>query len=296
MIFKIILFLLLTPLSYAQINVVTSTTDLSWLVKEIGQEHVNVESLLSGAEDPHYVDAMPHFISKASDAKVFCFIGMDLEIGWIPKVLKRSGNTLIQPGGSGFCDSSKYVDPLDKVVGAIDRSQGDVHPAGNPHYHLSPSQFLLAGKSVLEALSNSDPSHKEAYYKNYEKLKKTLSSIRAEVFVLLKNVKGKKFLEYHREFTYFLDEYNLQNLGAIEDKPGVPPSAQRIGFVSLKAKKQRISLAIAAKTAPLKVLNRFSQISGVKTLSLPLSIQSDQTYNSYRDLQLYIASQLIKSL
>ena len=107
MIFKTILLLLISSISYAKINVITTTTDLQWLTKQIGGEKVKVESLLNGTEDPHYLDAMPHFISKVANADMFCLVGLDLEVGWAPKILSRSGNKKVQPGGKGYCETGK---------------------------------------------------------------------------------------------------------------------------------------------------------------------------------------------
>ena len=130
-----------------------------------------MESLLEGTEDPHYVDAMPHWIVKAAKADVFCMVGLELETGWVPKVLSRSGNAKIQSGAPGHCDASKKVKALEIPVGKIDRSMGDIHPGGNPHYNLGPSFFSQAAESIVDVLINVDAPGAETYMKNLATLK-----------------------------------------------------------------------------------------------------------------------------
>ena len=146
MIFKTIILILISSISHAKVNVITTTTDLQWLTKQIGGDKVKVESLLNGTEDPHYLDAMPHFISKVANADMFCLIGLDLEVGWAPKILSRSGNKKVQPGGKGYCETGKTIKALNIPTGRIDRSQGDIHPQGNPHYHLGRMLFFKEEK------------------------------------------------------------------------------------------------------------------------------------------------------
>ena len=126
-----------------------------------GREKVQVVSLLEGNEDPHYVDAMPNWISKVSNADVFCFVGMDLEIGWaLPKVLSKSGNAKVQSGGKGHCNAGASVKALEVPYGKIDRSMGDVHSGGNPHYHLGPTYYLQAADGIFSVLMEVDSSQR----------------------------------------------------------------------------------------------------------------------------------------
>ena len=134
-----------TPVFAESLRVVTTTTDLAWLTKQIGGDEVEVTSLLSGEEDPHYVDAVPRFIHLVANADIVCVVGMDLEIGWMPKVLSKSANAQVQPGGKGYCETGKGVEALDVITNDVDRSMGDVHPDGNPHFQLSPLHMAQAG-------------------------------------------------------------------------------------------------------------------------------------------------------
>tara|TARA_B100000925_G_scaffold36518_2_gene23980 strand:- start:13160 stop:14062 length:903 start_codon:yes stop_codon:yes gene_type:complete len=294
MIFKTIILILISSISHAKVNVITTTTDLQWLTKQIGGDKVKVESLLNGTEDPHYLDAMPHFISKVANADMFCLIGLDLEVGWAPKILSRSGNKKVQPGGKGYCETGKTIKALNIPTGRIDRSQGDIHPQGNPHYHLGPKALYQGGETILNTLINIDTKNASYYLKNYEQLKIKLDQIKSNVSKILLPAKGLNLIEYHREFTYFFNEFGLNNTGAIEAVPGVPPSAGRLARVSIKAKNSKVALALATTTSPLKITNKFMEMSQVPVSRLPLSIAANGYPSTYEELLTHIAKSIVK--
>jgi len=290
---KILLALLfIVNISHAKIRVVTTTPDLAWLVKEIGKERVEVISLLEGNEDPHYVDAMPHWIAKVSKADVFCFVGMELEVGWAPKVLSRSANGKVQSGGKGHCNAGKTVKALEKPVGQVNRSLGDVHAGGNPHYHLGPTFFLQAGETIMSVLMEVDSKGTETYLKNLDKLSYKMEILKKRVVEILKPKGGLNIISYHKEFSYFFKDFGLNSSGEIEETPGVPPSAGRIARVGLSAKRKKIHLALATTTNPKKILNKFKEISGVPVAVVPLSILKSGYPANYEQLILTLAKSI----
>ena len=289
-----IYFLLFFPVwASAKINVVTTTTDIKWLVDKIGGEHVAVESLLGGMADPHYVEATPHFIGKAAQADILCFVGLDLEIGWVFRVLSRSSNSKIQPGGIGHCDVGKGVNALDIPKGKVDRSQGDIHPDGNPHYHLGPEAFLNGGKIVLNVLTEVDPSRAAVYQANLNKLKRELMQLKAKVAKILRPLKKKRIMEYHKEFTYFLQEFGLVNDGSLEELPGIPPSAGRLARVTVQAKERKVALLLVTEMSPPKIVKKFHQASNVPVVVLPLSILRGKSPGTYPELLVTIAEKMV---
>lgn len=296
MIFKFILLVFVSSSLYATspvIKVVTTTTDLQWLVQEIGGDHVDVESLLDGTEDPHYVDAMPHFVAKVIHADIFCLVGLDLEIAWVPRVLAKSGNRQVQSGGKGYCETGETVDALGVPRGKVDRSKGDIHAAGNPHFHLGPSRFVQAGKTVLKTLIAVDSKNKDNYEHNYRNLKKNTQKIIADIQKILLPIRDKKFLEYHKEFTYFFNEFALKDMGTIESLPGIPPSAGRLARVSIRAKEQNIALALAANTSPKKLTQKFEEMSSIPVVRVPISIEKHGEVKTYKDLLFGIANAMV---
>lgn len=270
------------------IKVITSTTDLGWATKEIGGNLVEVSPLLKGTENPHYVDAVPEFVRLAADAKAAITIGLELEIGWIPKVLARSGNAQVQPGGKGFVEVGKAITVMEKPTGPVDRSMGDVHPGGNPHFWISPPHFSAALGPIETTLSAVDPAHTKDYQAGLAKTRATLKALQAKGEARLKPLlvgkNGPVLIEYHKEFTYFLDTYKLSSLGSIEEKPGVAPSAGRIAEIAQAAKAAGVLFVLAGDTAPKKVLERFSELSGIPVKVVPLSVVPSLKPKTYPEL------------
>ena len=296
MIFKILLALFLQTsfFVYAKLNVITTTTDLKWLVKEIGGNKVKAQSLLNGTEDPHFIDAMPHFIGKVAGADMFCLVGLDLEVGWAPKILAKSGNKQVQQGGKGYCETGKTVTALNIPKGRVDRSQGDIHPMGNPHYHLGPDAFIQGGETVLNTLINLDSKNATYYLRNYDQLKKNIGELKKKIEGLLLPVKERNYMEYHREFTYFLKEFGLRNLGAIEAVPGVPPSAGRLARVSIQAKESQVAMALASTTSPKNLTDKFQEMSHTPVARLPISIVRNSKPKDYEELLTMIAAAIVE--
>lgn len=274
---------------FAKINVVTTLPDIAEVVRFIGGDQVTVQSLLSGSEDPHYAEARPDFILKVNKADVVCAIGLDLEIGWLPKVLSKSGNAKIQPGGKGFCELGRSVETLNKPSGRIDRSLGDVHAHGNPHFTLSPSKLGESGLEVVKVLSGIDPMNKSLFEENYSRFKKKMSDLEAE---LQSQVKKVTVMEYHQEFTYFFNAYGLKSVGSLEEKPGVPPSAARIAKMAQVAKENKVNVLYATAATPHKIRERFQELSGVKVKTLPSYVQTQQEPKTIEALQKLLVESL----
>ena len=283
-----------TPLFAEPLRVITTTTDLAWLTKQIGGAEVEVTPLLSGKEDPHYVDAVPRYIHLAANADMICIVGMDLEIGWIPKVLSKSANTQIQPGGKGYCEASKSVKALDVVTGVVDRSMGDVHPEGNPHFHLSPLHMVQAGESVIDTLIELRPDSSEEFLHNFETFSQQMKQLHSTIKTKLAPLGESKIMEYHKDFSYYTKVYDLTSVGALESVPGVPPSAGRLAKASISAKKDKVKLLVAATHHPQKVLKRFTSLSKVPVATVSISIQADSEIDNYEKLQHHIADRLLQ--
>ncbi len=282
------------------VKVVTSTTDLAWAAKEIGGALVDVQPLLKGTENPHYVDAVPEFIRLVSEASMVCIVGLYLEVGWIPKVLARSGNAQVQSGGKVYCETGRAVPVLEKPTGAVDRSMGDVHPAGNPHFWLSTKAFGEAAGQVSETLIGVDPAHVTEYQAGLRRLKEKLFGIHkknlARIHPLVAPIKGPVLMEYHKEFAYFLDAYGLKSFGSVEEKPGVAPSAGRLAEIAVAAKAAGVKFVLAAETAPKKTLERFSELSGIPAIQVPMSLQPKNNLSDYEDFQNRLVDSVVKML
>jgi len=271
--------------SKAAVRAVGSTPDIAWLMKEVGGAEIEVQSLLKGTEDPHYADAVPDFIRKVAHADIVCAVGLELEVGWLPRVLSRSGNSKIQSGGLGFCEVGVGVKTLERPTGNIDRSMGDVHPLGNPHFWLSPVSMKEAAVVVADKLSKIDPAHSQHYQANLRKLHSHLDQLvhdsKRVLAPILKKNPASKVLEYHREFTYLFQLYGIPTIGSIEEKPGVPPSAGRLLQVARQAQSSDVKLIIGTDFTPLKPLEKVSEVSGIPIWTTPISLQPSKGIVDY---------------
>lgn len=283
--------------SRAEVKIVTTLPDLAWAAKQIGGEKVSAEALLRGTENAHFVDAVPNFIAKAASADILCSVGLELEVGWLPKVLSRSGNAKIQSGGAGFCETGRSVNVLDKPTGAVDRSMGDVHPFGNPHYWLSPRALAEGSQEILNALKRVDIANAGEYEKNYALLKTKLEAMEKKNAERLKPYSERPvLLEYHQEFAYLLRAYGLKSAGSLEEKPGVPPSAGRIAQMANDAKTKKLKLILATESNPEKTIAKFKDASGLPAVVVPVMSHSRGEPSNYEVLQEQIVGSLLKAL
>src|SRR5215218_6521439 len=153
-------------LAHAQLKVVTSTTDLYDIAKAVGGDKIVATHIGEGYQDPHFIEAKPSFVLQLRKADVWAFVGLDLEIGWMPLLLDGARNPRIRPGGSGYLDVSRAVPVLDVAQGNVDRSQGDVHALGNPHYWLQPENGRRIARLFRDKFSELDPKNQSAYAAN----------------------------------------------------------------------------------------------------------------------------------
>jgi zinc/manganese transport system substrate-binding protein len=284
-----------------RILVITTLPELAFMVQEIGGDRVDAKALLRGTENPHFVDAVPDFIRQVAEAKVVCLAGLDLEAGYMPAVLTKSGNAQVQPAGAGYCEIGQSITALDKPKGPVDRSMGDVHPGGNPHFFLSPRSLAEGAQELVKVLKRVDPASAAHYEKGAAAFKSKMESLSQDIKTRLEPLraaqKGQPLLiEYHKEYAYFLAEYGILSFGSIEEKPGLPPSAGRLAAIGNAAKAAGVKLALAASYNPSKTLQRFQEISGITVVTVPTMIQAKGPIKTYPELQKHIADALVQAL
>src|SRR5829696_3246404 len=147
----------------AQLRVVTSTTDLYDIARSVGGDRITATHIGEGYQDPHFIEAKPSFVLQLRNADVWAFVGLDLEIGWMPLLLDGARNPKIRRGGSGYVDVSSVIRVLDRPAGNVDRSMGDVHALGNPHYWLDPENGRRIARMFKAKFSELDPNCASAY-------------------------------------------------------------------------------------------------------------------------------------
>lgn len=220
-------FFMLSSTAFARMRVVTTYPYIADLVEKIGKGRVRVRALTRGNRDPHHIVPRPSLIMKLRRADLFIINGAELEIGWVPPLLRDARNSSIQPGRSGFVDLSAHV-KLIQVPDKVSRAQGDVHPAGNPHFHLNPDYVLTFARVIMKKLCELDGSHCAFYRGNYADFKGLWQSKISQWKEALKPLKGVRVVQYHRLHDYVLLYFGIVSVGELEPLPGIPPTSRHI--------------------------------------------------------------------
>src|SRR5438445_2286142 len=186
----------------AALHVVSSIATLGSLAKEVGGDRVEVESLSKGYQDPHFVEPKPSLMLVLNRADLLLHVGMELEIGWLPPLVLGSRNSKIQNGELGNLDCSRAIPVMDVPTTKIDRSMGDIHPQGNPHYWLPPGNARLIAKEIATRLSQLDPDGKATYDKNLANFFARVDAKEKEWAPLAAKVRGQKVATYHKSWSY----------------------------------------------------------------------------------------------
>jgi zinc/manganese transport system substrate-binding protein len=228
-----LLTLLLPVTAWAQIRVVATLPAHGALARDIGGDAVRVQVLTTPREDPHYVDARPDFIVALSRADLLIANGMELEVGWLPAVLTQARNARILPGARGYLDLSTFIQPMQVPVQRIDRSMGDVHPSGNPHYSFDPRTMADAAIGLGETLAILDATNATVFRDNAERLANDLRAFAEQERARFARIPAaqRQFVAYHRSFAYLSDWLDVRDIAEIEPRPGIPPSPGHVAEV-----------------------------------------------------------------
>lgn len=225
-----------------KLNVVTTTSDLASISNEIGGDRITVTAIARGYQDPHFVEPKPSFLLLLQKADLLEVIGLDLEIGWLPPLVDQSRNANIRPGAAGYLDVSRGVEILDRPTGAVNRSMGDVHPMGNPHYWLDPANAVRVAIQVEKKLEELQPADATYFQARLNDFKKRMNDADKRWKAALAPYKGRKIVTYHNSWPNFMRRYGLEVAGYIEPKPGVPPSPSHLFQLITMMKAQKVSV------------------------------------------------------
>lgn len=227
-----------------KVRVVTTLPVFAELVKAIGGDRVSVQAVASPIQDPHFVDAKPSYILAAGRADVWIEAGMDLEVGWAPLVREGSRNGDIQTGGPGYVDASTHVQKLDVPTGRVDRSRGDVHPYGNPHYWLDPLNAVPITADITLALSRVDPGNAAYYADRRRAFLAELQRRMGEWKRRMAPLQGLPIVSYHQSWEYFARRFGLELVGKLEPRPGIPPSPSHLARLMEQMRQRGVELIL----------------------------------------------------
>jgi len=208
----------------AKLRVVSSLEDFSSIAQAIGGDRVETMALARGYQDPHFVDAKPSFVLQLSRADLLIVAGLELEIGYLPPLIDQSRNDKIHPGNPGYLDASVGCDILQRPTTQVTRAMGDVHPYGNPHYWTDPQNGRVVARAVAARLSQLDPAGAATYQKNLAAFEARLTQKEAEWKAKMAPFTGTKIITFHDSWPNFAKAFNLNIVGHVEPKPGIPPT------------------------------------------------------------------------
>lgn len=290
--------------SASALNVCATIPDLGDIARQIGGDRVSVTVFVKGSEDPHFLEAKPSFIKAASNADALIFVGLELETGWLPPILNNCRNDKIQPGQPGSIDASTVVTPLELPSGPIDRSMGDVHAAGNPHYLTDPINGIKVARLIADRFSQLRPGDRAAFDSNYtafrsklctalvgeplaqkyeaEKLATLFERGRLHAFLTSqgddKDLGGwlaqlpagaaTKAVADHNLWPYFAKRFGLSVVGYLEPKPGVTPTTKHLGEVIDLMKRDGVRIILTTPYFDSRHARFVSEQTGAQVVAL----------------------------
>ena len=265
----------------AATKVVATTQDLESIVKEVGGDKVETESLAKGYQDPHFVEAKPSFILRLNRADLLVVVGRELEIGWLPALINQARNAKIQPGANGYLDASLSAKILDIPTGAVTRAEGDVHPQGNPHYWLDPGNGRRIAKAVQEKLSQLDPANAAVFAQREADFERRLTEGEQRWRAAMAPYKGLKVVTYHRSWPNFADAFGLNVVGYVEPKPGIPPSPSHTLDLIQQMKRDTVKLIIIEPYFDPKTPNSIGSQTAAQVVTLAPSVGGEKEVTDY---------------
>src|SRR5712692_10854113 len=207
-----------SALAADKLNVVTATEDAASITREVGGDRVEVTSIGKGYQDPHFIEPKPSFLLLLRKADLLEVIGLELEIGWLPPLLDQSRNNNIRPGQKGYLDLSLGVEILDRPSGTINRSMGDVHPLGNPHYWLDPANAVRMAIEITNKLTELRPADGPYFAQRLNNFKVRMNEANKRWMAEMAPYRGAKVITYHPSWPNFARHFGLQVAGTVEPK------------------------------------------------------------------------------
>ncbi|MCK9453732.1 metal ABC transporter substrate-binding protein [Sulfurimonas sp.] len=287
---KLLTLLTLLPLTLlAHINIAVSYPYIGALTKTIGGEHITTTVLAKGNWDPHFIVPRPSLIAKVRNADALIMNGAQLEIGWLPPLINRAGNPKTSPSATTFLNLSHHVELINKPS-EVNRKDGDIHPDGNPHFHLDPKNILLLAKTIREFLISIDAEHRDVYEKNYNDFFEMWNQKMSEWNQKMSEKKGLKVIQFHDNLAYFNQAYGLSNIGTIEPLPGIPPSSRHTIEIINLIQQQNPCCILHDVYHSTKTAEFISQKTGIKVVLMPHDIESLENINDLASLFDYLTS------
>lgn len=278
-----------------KLNVVATTPDFAALAREIGGDAVVVTALAKPTEDPHFVDAKPSHLVALNRADVLIEGGAELELGWLPPLLDNARNAKIAAGARGRIVASAGIRMLE-VPATFDRSKGDVHSLGNPHFMLDPLNVKIIAAQIADHLAQVDPADAETFKGNLKRFDARVDQKLVEWQKLLEPYRGAKIVTYHTDFVYLGERFNLDIVENLEPKPGIAPSAAHLARVISTMKTTKARVILVQPYQNRKTAETVARQTGATVLDIPQQPGAIPNTGSYFDLMDHLVRTLAAGL
>ena len=276
------------------LNILTCEPEWKALAEQIAP-HSKIYSATSALQDPHHIEARPGLIAKMRNADLAICSGADLEVGWLPLLQMKSANARVQNGKDGMFYAAEQIDTIGKLKNA-NPTMGDVHPEGNPHFHLDPYRLMTVANALAERMAKIDPNHGESYRENIkqfdEQWQKNIRKWEQEA----KPLKGMQVVAYHTSFEYLFQWLGISMVGDLEPKPGLPPSGKHLSRLLKLAKNTRVDAVVYASYQDKSGAEWLSKQIDVPVIRLPMTINDNSNDNKKSQPLTQLYDELIDKL
>jgi ABC-type Zn uptake system ZnuABC Zn-binding protein ZnuA len=277
------------------LRVVTTIPDLKSLTEAVGGDLVEVESLTRGTQNFHEAEVRPSMMLKLRRADLLVENGADLD-AWVEVAVQSANNATIVRGGRGRVEISRGIPLLDVPSTRVDRSMGDVHPLGNPHFSLDPGLAPAITQNILDALARVAPQHRAAFERNRAAFLARVDEQMARWTKLMEPVKGAKVVVFHPVYVYLLTRFGLVQAGALEDRPGIPPSPQHLANIIRQMREESIKAILVEPWNDVKLANRVAEEAGAKAYVMASAVGAVKGADNYLAAIDYNVTTLAKAL
>lgn len=315
-----------------RVNVVATLPDLGKIAEAVGGDKVRVSTIASGLQDPHFVDPKPSYMVKLRDADLFLVNGLELEIGWVPSLLDGARNAKIHQGEVGYVDCSRGIPVIEVPTGQVDRSQGDVHPLGNPHYTTDPLNGKIVAETVAAALKQAAPAgadyfeaRKKAFQRSIDeamfgkdlvdevggnKLDRLCRSGELDAFLdrakltdrlagwlgKMRPLKGRPIVFFHKSYSYFAARFRILVANYVELKPGIQPGPGHLADLVEQIRRDRIPLIGTHPFYDEKIARLVAEKGGAQLVEFPLNIGGVEGADDYLKLFDVVTDRMMRAM
>jgi len=285
-----------SPARAEKLRVVTSTTDLKALTEAVTGDLAEVDAMARPNQNAHDLEVRPSLMIKVRRADALIVNGLELD-GWADVVAQGANNANVIPGAAGRIDASRGLGVLEVPKTRVDRSMGDIHPQGNPHYTLDPGMAPAVTQNILEGLARLAPQHRAAFERNRQQFLGSLEEAMGRWSKTLEPSKGAAVVVSHAQWIYFLTRFGLQQVGTIEERPGIPPTANHLVKLIGLMKEDRAKVIVAEPWSDLKLIERVGQDAGAQVAVLASAVgamKGTDTYLATIDFNVKTLAQALK--